>query len=93
VTEKGSLACTVSDLKYSGNKFGKKMIDESDLGAGVHLEIKDAIDDTPSPKPKPRPSQNTGKGPAALDVTEETVNDGKKTIRLNRFDLFDDEED
>ena len=93
VTEKGSLSCTVSDLKYSGNKFGKKMVDENELGAGVHLEIKEAIDDTPSPKPKPRPSQNNDKGPATLDVTEETVNDGKKTIRLSRFDLFNDEED
>ncbi len=92
VAEKGSLNCTVSDLKYSGNKFGKKMYDETVLGQGVYFEIKEAIDEIDAPRTKPSSGVRSLISEAPQKITEETVESGSKKIRLSRFDLFGDDE-
>lgn len=93
VSEKESLKCNVSDFKYSGNKFGKKMLDEKKSGEAQFLAIADSKDDTKVPtKPKPIKSHRTTKRKSKdSTVKEETVISNHKRIRLSSLDLFDDD--
>ncbi len=92
VTETSSLKVKTSDLKYSGNKFGKKMFDDSELGSAYMIKIEDAIEEVDLPK-KVKPVISKPKDivkPIDLLKEEEIVTKDHKKIRLNRFDLFDD---
>lgn len=97
VTEKSSLSCLVSDLKYQNNKFGKKMYDEDAVGRGYVIYITPAVeereeDKTPvvriEPKKDPLPVLE------AVDIVKEEVIVKRDTkIHLSRLDLFDEDEE
>jgi topoisomerase IV subunit A len=91
VAETGAIKTTVSELKYSGNKFGKKMYEENELGQAYMLLIKHAtveIDEVAKTKPKPK----TDDFVVDQAIKEEIVLNRDKKIKINRFDLFDDED-
>ncbi len=94
VTEKGSMKAVVSDLKYSGNKFGKKMFDEDILGKGYSIEIFDAKEEILDTNVTEHIKKKTVKPIESMDILKEEiiVKDHQK-IHLNRFDLFDDDEE
>lgn len=94
IAEKGWLDVTTSDLKYTGNKFGKKMFEEEILGKGYDIFISDAKDEIESEmkpkkvttKKKLEPMQET------LLKEEEIITHDQKKIKLSRLDLFDEDE-
>ena len=90
--DKGSLTCTVQDLKYTGNKFGKKIFEEADLGRGYLIDIFDAIEE----KDETKVLKIAKKKPEPLEtinlVKEEIIEIKDKKIHLNRLDLFDEDE-
>ncbi|MDO9629498.1 MAG: DNA gyrase subunit A, partial [Acholeplasmataceae bacterium] len=94
VTDKSSLLLTVGDLKYSGNKFGKKLFDEEALGKGHSIEIFMAEADTyEEKKEKKISSKNPIQPPSTIDILkEEIIEVNDKKIHLNRLDLFDEDE-
>lgn len=93
LTERSTLLLTAADLKYSGNKFGKKLFDEEQLGQGCMIEVFDAIEE---PKEDTKPKVSKKALPIIeqpLDkIKEEVVTKGDTKIRLNRLDLFDEED-
>ncbi len=95
VTERSSLKTTVSELKYSGNKFGKKMYDDADLGRGYSIEIEGLEEEVVEEKVTERLLKKKIK--PVLDpidiLKEEVVQQDQKTIHLSRLDLFDDEDE
>src|SRR3989339_1677037 len=93
ITEKGSLACTVNDLKYTGNKFGKKIFEEADLGRGYLITIFDAIDEKDEIRKEKIVKKDVIKPMDTIDlVKEEIVELNDQKIHLNRLDLFDEDE-
>ena len=94
IAEKGWLDVTTSDLKYTGNKFGKKMFEEEILGKGYDIFISDAKDEIEyemkpkkvTTKKKLEPIQET------LLKEEEIITHDQKKIKLSRLDLFDEDE-
>ncbi|MCR3905872.1 MAG: DNA topoisomerase IV subunit A [Tenericutes bacterium] len=93
VTEKGSLMLTVSDLKYTGNKFGKKLFDEEELGKGFIIQVFDAKDDDLELKVTKLPPKKTPNPIETIDLKEEVVTVDDKKIHLNRLDLFDEDDE
>lgn len=94
ITEKQSLLLTVSDLKYVGNKFGKKVFDEEVFGKGYSIEVlpspsepldEEVLSKVKKSTPKIEIDPNT--------VKEEVVTISDKKIHLSRFNLFDEDED
>ncbi|RJX26822.1 MAG: DNA topoisomerase IV subunit A [Acholeplasma sp.] len=92
LTEKTAVMMTVQDLKYTGNKFGKKLYDDADLGRGYAIELfeaneekEEAIQRKVTKKPKEQVE------PIDL-VKEEVIEIKDKKIHLSRFDLFDEDE-
>lgn len=95
LTDKGSLMLTVNDLKYTGNKFGKKLFDEVDLGQGYAIEIFDAKEEKDEPKIEKVAKKKVEKIEKIemIDIVKEEVIEIKdKKIHLNRLDLFDEDE-
>ena len=91
VTEKGSVLTNVGELKYSGNKFGKKIFDEEKLGRGFSIQISDAVDEIiEEEKPKINKKVKPIETPDILK--EEIVLKDNKKIQLSRLDLFDEDE-
>ncbi len=93
LTEKGSLTMTVNDLKYSGNKFGKKLYEDSDLGRGFLIEVFKAKEEK---EEEAKPKHQVKKNPPApvLDlVKEEIIEVSDQKIHLNRLDLFDEDDE
>jgi topoisomerase-4 subunit A len=92
IAEKEALILTVSDLKYSGNKFGKKIFEESNLGSGLMIEIFKVYE----PEDELKPKTMIKKPLPVIDtkdiVKEEVIEVSDKKIHLNRFDLFDEED-
>ncbi len=82
-----------ADLKYSGNKFGKKLLDVDQDGSGVMIEVFPAVDE-PKVEPKTRVSKKTQPivEQPIEKIKEEVVTQGDTKIRLNRLDLFDEED-
>ncbi|MFP4177477.1 MAG: DNA topoisomerase IV subunit A [Acholeplasmataceae bacterium] len=88
VSERASLKCNVSDFKYSGNKYGKKMLDEKKSGRAQFLSIALTQDDL---KVATKQERTTEQKPRNNTVKEETVIQNHKRIRLSSLDLFDDD--
>ncbi len=92
VAEKGALKTTASDLKYNGNKFGKKMIDDSKFGQSLMLEIDASTSEADMHNlPKQTYQHETSSKPAPIKE-EQIITKDKKAIHLTRFDLFDEDE-
>jgi topoisomerase-4 subunit A len=93
LTEKCAILMNASDLKYSGNKFGKKLLDEEQQGTGCMIEVFDALEE-PKEESKPKvPKKNQAPAEAPIEkLKEEIVTKGDTKIRLNRLDLFDEED-
>ncbi|WP_026399982.1 DNA topoisomerase IV subunit A [Acholeplasma equifetale] len=85
VSSKESLKVLVSELKYSNNKFGKKMLDD-----GFYISIDDAKEDIEEEIIKKEPPKKETK-PIKLKE-EQVITKTNQQIRLSRLDLFDDEE-
>ncbi len=95
VTEKGSIKTVISELKYSGNKFGKKIYDEADLGRGYSIEIENSKEEIIEEKITERLLKKKIKpviDPIDILKEEEVITKDNKKIHLNRFDLFDEYE-
>jgi len=87
LSTKEALVTTVSDLKYSGNKYGKKMVDD-----GYYIEIypaKEEDEDIPIAPPKKEVKKEDVMPTKVIEETIQTKQNQK--IRLSRLDLFDDE--
>ncbi|MBE0700314.1 MAG: DNA gyrase subunit A, partial [Acholeplasmataceae bacterium] len=95
VSERGSLVCLANDLKYSGNKFGKKMVDEDTLGRSVFIDINGAKSepDVAVKLDKIEPKKMVIPIETEDLLKEEVVIKNNTKIHLNRFDLFDEDED
>ena len=91
VGEKGAIKSTANELKYNGNKFGKKMIDEETCGLARFIHIETAKEDLEIKKKTKHIDTITPKEPAPIKE-EQVVTKDKKEIRLTRFDLFDDDD-
>jgi topoisomerase IV subunit A len=93
LTDQKVLIMYASDLKYSGNKFGKKLLDEDKEGTGRMIEVFPAVDE-PKVEPKSKVSKKSQPiaEPAIEKLKEEVVTQGDTKIRLNRLDLFDEED-
>ena len=93
VTDKSSLLLTVVDLKYSGNKFGKKLFDEESLGRGYSIEIFKAESDAEEERKVNKLSKKPIQPLETIDILKEEVVEIKdQKIHLNRLDLFDEDE-
>ena len=87
LSTKDALVTTVSDLKYSGNKYGKKMVDD-----GYYIEIYPAEADDEDIVPIPPKKEVKKEDIVPTKVIEETIQTKQnQKIRLSRLDLFDDE--
>ncbi len=95
VTEKEAIHTSVSELKYSGNKFGKKIYDDQKLGMAEMIKIDDALVDIDIQKPtkKPQPIVENIEEPLDILKEEEVITKDHKKIHLSRFDLFDEEDE
>lgn len=95
VTEKQALMMTVNDLKYSGNKFGKKLFDESEVGKGYLLEVFEAKEEKDDLlKPKKTIIKPIDKPTDPIDIIkEEVVELSDQKIHLKRLDLFDEDDE
>jgi len=91
VSTKQSFKMHVSDLKYSGNKFGKKIIDEETDGKGYFFKVEPSVSEEVFIKPTPK-KESIPQEKVTLKEEEIMTKDQKK-IRLSRFDLFDDEDE
>ena len=94
VAEKGCIDVSVNDLKYTGNKFGKKMFDEEDLGKGYDIMISPALNEIEYEKTKkvtPKQVKKVDQSATFLKEEEVVTHDQKK-IKLSRLDLFDEDE-
>ena len=92
LTEKASVLMTVQDLKYTGNKFGKKLYDDTELGRGYAIEIFEANEEKEEIIQR-KVTKKTMESLETLDlVKEEVVEINDKKIHLSRFDLFDEDE-
>ncbi|HHW79659.1 MAG TPA: DNA topoisomerase IV subunit A [Acholeplasmataceae bacterium] len=92
VTTKQTYEHTVSDFKYSANKYGKKMFDENDE-QGYFLTIDNAISEVITTTKKSKKNKNNIKEEKNETPIkeEEVVFKTTKKIHLSRLDLFDDE--
>lgn len=93
IGEKGALLITVADLKYSGNKFGKKIFDEVDLGRGYLIDIFGASLEKDEQTKKEKVTHKKIEALDTIDLVKEEIIEIKdKKIHLNRLDLFDEDE-
>ena len=93
VTDKDVLLTYVNELKYSGNKFGKKMFDDEKLGKGYQIYILPAVEEMDE-ELRPKPIKKAVKQEVVTDILKEEiiVKDNKK-IHLSRLDLFDEDDE
>ncbi len=89
ICDKGSAKFSASDLKYSANKYGRKIIEIDELGEGYQLIIKPAFADEIKIS-KPAAKVNTTEFEETKILAEEIQTKDKKTIKISKFDLFDD---
>ncbi|TNF06798.1 MAG: DNA topoisomerase IV subunit A [Bacillota bacterium] len=94
ITEKQAILTTVSELKYSGNKFGKKIFDTEDLGKGLSIEIFKAVEEVEEEIIKPKTVKKEVKQEIITDIVkEEIITKDNKKIHLSRLDLFDEDDE
>lgn len=90
-TTKSGLLTTVSDLKYNGNKFGKKMLDE-DKGSALYLDIQAVFESDDDREVIIKPIKKTEVKIETKVKEEAVLTKSHQQIRVSRLDLFDDEE-
>ncbi|CCV64586.1 DNA topoisomerase IV, subunit A [Alteracholeplasma palmae J233] len=90
LSDKTGLLMPLSEVKYTPNKFGKKIIDEK----GYYIEVKNSINEELE-----EPIIVTKKEPIVIKkqeekapIVEEVLVKKEKKIRLSRLDLFDDDD-
>ncbi len=91
VMQKGVLKFVVSDLKYSQNKFGKKIVDITKHGDAVALDVF-VLDEECEPVRKAKPKK-VAKFRGIDTLREEIMTKDHKKIHLSKLDLFDDEDE
>ncbi len=92
IAERGILKTSASELKYNGNKFGKKMIDDVKMGEALKLYIEQPKEqEIVKTKTHIKHDIHSSSEPAPIKE-EQVITKDKKAIHLNRFDLFDDED-
>ncbi|CDR31130.1 DNA topoisomerase 4 subunit A [Acholeplasma oculi] len=84
LSSKELLETDLQDLKYSNNKFGKKMIED-----GYYIEISPSVEPETEVKVTKKVVKQEEVVPKVLEETIETKQNQK--IRLSRLDLFDEE--
>ena len=92
ITEKEALLLTANDLKYTGNKFGKKLFEEADLGRGISIEIFPALEEKDDLKVLKVTKKKVEPIETLNLVKEEVIELKDQKIHLNRLDLFDEDE-
>ena len=92
VSEKGALKTTAIDLKYTNNKFGKKMIDEEVMGRSLFINIDAEVEKSNQKTSIEKKATFTLSKNEKPLKEEEVITKDKKAIHLTRFDLFDDDE-
>ena len=90
ICDKGSNKTTASELKYSANKYGRKVLEPNELGEPYLLQIKPAFaDEIKVTKPAPQVKKAEEFVETKI-LAEEIETKDKKKIRISKFDLFDD---
>lgn len=92
ITEKEALLLTANDLKYTGNKFGKKLFEDADLGRGISIEIFPALEEKDDLKVLKVTKKKVEPIETLNLVKEEVIELKDQKIHLNRLDLFDEDE-
>lgn len=89
ITDNNHFKFRVSDLKYSSNKFGKKLYDETIYGEAYYFEITPSFTDEIMLK-KPTKTKVNKEIVEIKTIPEIIETKDNKKIKLNRLDLFDD---
>jgi topoisomerase-4 subunit A len=89
ITDNNHFKFRVSDLKYSSNKFGKKLYDETIYGEAYYFEITPSFTDEIMIK-KPTKTKVNKEIVEIKTIPEIIETKDNKKIKLNRLDLFDD---
>lgn len=95
VCELGQYKTTTKDLRYSANKYGRKISEIEDLGTPEQLLIERAFEDeikTNVKKEVKKVLDDSKKEAPTKIIAEEIVTKDKKKIKLSRFDLFGEDE-
>lgn len=86
---KGLSQLKASDLKYTANKYGRKVLETDELGIPQIMLIGLAFaDEIKITKPAPAVKEKTEFVEAKI-LAEEIETDDKVKIRISKFDLFD----
>jgi topoisomerase-4 subunit A len=89
ICEKGLSQLKASDLKYTANKYGRKVLETDELGIPQIMLIGLAFaDEIKITKPAPAVKEKTEFVEAKI-LAEEIETDDKVKIRISKFDLFD----
>lgn len=92
MTETEALVTTASELKYNGNKFGKKIVDDKKSGKPLSITIEAEQKVIDLPIKKNRKKKQPAPVKSAVLKEEQVITKDKKAIHLTRFDLFDEED-
>ena len=87
VSNKTYLYMPLSEVKYTPNKFGKKIIDDQ----GYYIEVETSLTEELE-EPIIAPKKVVTKVTKEKPLVEETITKKEKKIHLSRLDLFDDED-
>lgn len=87
VSENSYLHIPLSEVKYTPNKFGKKIIDGTGYYIEVETSLKEELEEPLIIAPKVVKTKAK-----EVPLVEETVIKKEKKIHLSRLDLFDDED-
>ncbi len=89
ICEKGLQKIKASDLKYTANKYGRKILETTDLGEPYMMLVERAFaDEIKVTKPAPTIKEKEEVFDAKI-LAEEIETDDKVKIRISKFDLFD----
>ena len=93
---KYSFKTDVNELKYSNNKFGKKVISVEEYGDAIYIDISpskndkfDASLNSEIPNETPKARVKVVEEKEQKVVLEDGMTSDKKKIRISRLDLFD----
>ncbi|MGI6782233.1 MAG: DNA topoisomerase IV subunit A [Acholeplasmataceae bacterium] len=90
ICEKGLQKIKATDLKYTANKYGRKILEITDLGEPYMMLVERAFaDEIKVTKPAPTIKEKEEEVFDAKILAEEIETDDKVKIRISKFDLFD----
>ena len=90
ICEKGLGKLKASDLKYTANKYGRKVLETDEVGEPYKMLIGRAFaDEIKVSKPAPAVKEKEEGVFDAKILAEEIETDDKVKIRISKFDLFD----